>query len=85
MGINLVEGFNESRADVSENAVWIGEKLYPVGRAHFSWNDADPYDAWRIKTEDGSVDLRFAPIHIHREERDLKLIRSHFVQPVGTF
>ena len=34
---------------------------------------------------DGAVKLRFVPIGAHREERDLKVVKSHFVQPVGLF
>ena len=29
------------------------------------------------------MELDFRPIGAHREERDLKLVKSHFVQPVG--
>lgn len=83
LGFNLVEGFNESRDDVNENAVWLGHALHPVGRARFSWNQGDPLDRWAVTTVDGAVDLRFRPIAAHRELRDLKLVKSRFVQPLG--
>jgi hypothetical protein len=85
VGLNLVEGFNETRSDVNENAVWIDGRVHPVGRARFEWNKNDPLDAWTIETADGAVKLKFLPIGAHREERDLKLVKSHFVQPVGLF
>jgi hypothetical protein len=85
VGVNLVEGFNEGRDDISENAVWLNGQLFPVGRARFAWNPADPLDAWDVTTVDGAVKLRLLPIGAHREERDLKLVKSHFVQPVGLF
>jgi hypothetical protein len=85
VGMNLVEGFNEGRTDVNENAVWLDGQVHPVGRARFSWNKADPLDAWTVETLDGAVRLRFVPIGAHREERDLVLVKSHFVQPVGLF
>ena len=85
IGLNLVEGFNETRDDVNENALWLGGKLYPLSRAKFSWNKADPLDPWHVETVDGEIKLTFAPIGAHREERDLKLVKSHFVQPVGLF
>ena len=83
IGINLVEGFNETRDDVSENAVWLGTELYPVGRARFEWNKSDLLDRWHVTTTDGALDLHFTPIAVHREERDLKLVASHFAQPLG--
>lgn len=83
LGINLVEGFNESREDVNENAVWLGQRLFPVGRARFKWNHDDLLDRWHVTTTDGAVDLTFKPVAQHREQRDLVFVRSRFSQPVG--
>ncbi len=83
LGVNLVEGFNESRDDVNENAVWLGNTLFPVGRARFTFNAHEVLDPWRVTTDDGAVDLVMTPIAAHREHRDLKLVVSHFAQPVG--
>jgi len=83
VGLNLVEGFNESRDDVNENAVWLGGQLWPVGRARFTWNKADPLERWSVETTDGALKLSFKPIAAHREHLDLKLVRSLFVQPMG--
>ncbi len=83
LGINLVEGFNETRDDVNENAVWLGDSLFPVGRARFEWNRSDVLEKWRVRTVDGAIDLTFTPLAVHREYRDLKLVISRFAQPVG--
>ena len=85
VGLNLVEGFNEDSDAVNENALWLGSRLYPLGRARFSYNQGDPLDEWRITTTDRELELRFRPVFVHREERDLKLVRSRFIQPAGTF
>lgn len=85
VGLNLVEGFNEASTEANENALWLGRRLIPLGRARFSYNPADPLDEWTVRTVEGAVELRFRPIAAHREQRDLKLVRSRFVQPVGTF
>ncbi len=82
-GINLVEGFNESRDDVNENALWLGSRLIPVGRARFEWNRDDVLAGWKVKTVDGVLDLEFTPLAAHQEVRDLKLVQSSFKQPVG--
>jgi hypothetical protein len=85
IGLNLVEGFNESSAEVNENALWIGKDLYPLGRARFTYNKNDVLDEWILKTTDGAVDLKFRPIGAHRELRDYKVVKSYFMQPVGLF
>ena len=85
LGLNLVEGFNEAREDVNENAVWLGGALWPVGRARFQWNHDDPLDRWHVTTTDGAVELTFRPLAVHREDRDLVLVRTRFVQPLGTW
>ncbi|MBK7863605.1 MAG: DUF2804 domain-containing protein [Archangiaceae bacterium] len=85
VGLNLVEGFNETRDDVNENALWLGGKVLPLSRARFSWNKSDPLQPWSVETHGGEVKLGFTPIGAHSEERDLKVVKSHFVQPVGLF
>ena len=32
---------------------------------------------------DGALDLSFKPLAAHREQRDLKLVKSRFEQPIG--
>jgi len=85
IAMNLVEGFNETRSDVNENALWIGSRLVPLERARFSWSREDPFDRWRITTTDGAVELDFEPFGGHVDERDLGVVKSRFVQPVGFF
>jgi hypothetical protein len=83
-GFNLVEGFNHAPG-VSENALWIGDQLVPVGPAHFRFRRDAPLDPWQLATEDGALDLHFRPLWVHRESRDLKVIESRFAQPLGLF
>lgn len=85
LGINLVEGFNEDNKEANENGLWVGRRLIPLDRARFEFNRQDLLDGWRVRTVDGAVDLRFRPLHVHREERDLKLVKSRFAQPLGQF
>jgi hypothetical protein len=83
IGFNLVEGFNEARDDVNENAVWIGQTLYPLGRARFRFDRSQPLASWYVSTVDGSLELTFEPVALHQEARDLMLVKSVYVQPVG--
>jgi hypothetical protein len=85
VGLNLVEGFIDSDEDVNENALWVGDALFPLPRARFTLNPDDPLDAWRVETVGGEVRLKFRPMHVHREMRDYKWIKSRLVQPAGFF
>ncbi len=85
LGVNLVEGFNDASEEANENALWVGDRLISIGLAKFEYNRSNPLEAWRVRSADGAVDLRFAPVHAHREERDYKIVRSRFVQPLGLF
>ncbi len=84
VGLNLVEGFNDA-GTASENVVWIDRTGLPVGRARFAFDAHAPLERWVITTDDHAVDLSFAPIGAHREDRNLVVARSHFVQVAGTF
>jgi hypothetical protein len=84
VGLNFAEGFNESSGD-NENALWVGDRLYPLARVRFEYDPKELLDPWRVTTVDGAVDLRFKPIYVHREEKDLRLVVSHFAQPVGLY
>jgi hypothetical protein len=85
LGFNLAEGFNEADSAANENAFWVGTRLFPLGRAKFEFNKRDVLDEWRVSTADGVLELRFQPIFAHREERDYRVVSSHFAQPIGLF
>lgn len=81
---NLVEGLNEGPGE-NENAVWVGEAPFPLGRARFGFAREDPLGLWRLESETGDFSLRFRPLHLHREERNLGLVQSRFWQLQGFF
>jgi hypothetical protein len=81
IGMNLVEGF----LGECECGVWIDDVLHPVGEGRFSFNKDSPLDPWTITSSDGALDLRFEPGGMHAEKNDFKVVRSSFLQPVGTY
>ncbi len=85
VGLNLAEGVNEAGEEVIENALWLKGALHPLKRARFRFEKKKPMAGWEIETDDGAVNLRFTPLGMHRESRDLKVVKSYFVQPVGYF
>jgi hypothetical protein len=81
LGLNLVEGFNGP----AENGLWIGGALAHVGAATISHDAEDALAPWAVRTADGRVDLAFTPEGLRREDQDLGLAASRFVQAVGRF
>ena len=81
VGFNLVDGF----VGESECAVWIGDKLFPVGMARFVFDPDRPLAPWRLRSSCGALDLTFEPGDIHAEHQDLGLVKTRFIQPVGAF
>jgi hypothetical protein len=81
VGLNLVEGF----VGEPECALWIDGALHPLAEGRFTFDPQRPMDPWQVRTADDSVDLRFEPGGIHQEHKNLGVITSRFIQPVGCF
>lgn len=81
VGLNLVEGM----AGADECALWIDGEIHPLAEGRFSFDRAKPLDPWRVRTEDGAVDLRFTPGGAHEDRTQLGLVRASFLQPAGTY
>jgi hypothetical protein len=81
LGFNLQSGFNGD----GENALWLDGRLIRLAAASFDFDPSDPLAPWRIRTADGLLDLAFRPEGARREDTNLGLARSRYVQPVGTF
>jgi hypothetical protein len=81
VAFNLTEGFVGER----ECAAWVGDALVPLGAARFEFAPERPLDPWRVRTDDGAVDLRFVPGGMHAERKNLGLVASRFVQAAGAW
>jgi hypothetical protein len=81
LSLNLVEDFNGP----VENVVWIGDTLVPVGPVRFDFDPKRTSRPWSIRAADNSLELEFVPEGERREDKDLILAKSRYVQPIGTF
>lgn len=81
VGLNLVQGF----VGEPECALWIDGALHPLAEGRFTFDATRPMEPWQVRTADESVDLRFEPGGIHQEHKNLGVISSRFIQPVGCF
>ena len=82
VAFNFSEGFLQGEG---ENAVWVDGGPQPAGKISFTFDGKAPLSQWRIRSEDGRVDLVFHPEGYRAQTIDLKLILSRYVQPYGTF
>jgi hypothetical protein len=80
VAFNLSDGFLKGDG---ENVAWIGGAPRPVGPVQFEYDAKAPVAPWRIRGD--NVDLTFKPEGLRRQDVDLKLILSRYVQPFGTF
>ena len=81
LGFNLQAGY----FGANENALWLNGQLIALGPASFEVDPADPLAPWHIKTADGLLDLVFTPEGARREDKNLIVAASRYVQPIGTF
>ncbi|MBC7543382.1 MAG: DUF2804 domain-containing protein [Candidatus Sericytochromatia bacterium] len=81
LGFNLQAGFNGGH----ENGLWLDGDLIRLGAAEFTFDAADPLAPWQIRTSDGLLDLTFQPEGLRREDKNLIVAVSRYVQPIGTF
>ena len=83
VGFNLGEGINSALP--GENALWFGEAPSLQPEVRFTFDRAAPLTPWRIRSDDGGVDLTFTGAGVHKEARNLLLVKSDFVQVAGEF
>ncbi len=72
VAMNLVEGF----IGEGECAVWVDDRLYPVGEGRFTFDAKRPLEPWQVKTACGAVDLVFSPGGMHAEDKNFGVISS---------
>ncbi|RSZ59960.1 DUF2804 domain-containing protein [Massilia atriviolacea] len=81
LGFNLQAGYFGAH----ENALWLDGQLIGLGAATFVFDAADPMAPWHVFTDDGLLDLHFTPEGCRREDKNLLVAASRYVQPIGSF
>ena len=81
VGFNLQQGYFGNQ----ENVLWLDGQPVALGAAQFDFDADQPLRPWRVRTDDGLLDLIFTPEGARAQSRDLLVAASHYVQPVGTF
>jgi len=78
-GFNVVQGF----VGEAECAAFVGGDVVAIAEPRFTFDVTAPLRPWRIEGE--GIDLVFTPGAVHAQGTNLVLVKSRFIQPVGTF
>ena len=81
LALNLVQGFMGE----PECAAFTKDGVVPLGEGRFEFDAQRPLSPWGVATRDEKASLQFSPGAAHQEKKNLGLVRSRFIQPVGTF
>ena len=78
-GFNVVQGF----VGEAECAAFLSGEVVPLAEPSFEFDVSEPMRPWRIRGP--GIDLTFEPGAVHAQATNLLVVKSRFVQPVGTF
>jgi hypothetical protein len=86
IAFNLAEGFSGvPEGDPGENALYLREATARLPPVRFTFDRQALLSPWRVASAEGSVELAFTPAAVHREVKNLVLLRTRFAQVPGTF
>jgi hypothetical protein len=84
IGLNMGYGFGDTSA-ASENAFLLDGKVHKLGTLRFEYDPQHFMKPWRMKDEDGRLDLTFAPFYERVAKTDLKILNSEVHQMFGRY
>jgi hypothetical protein len=79
IGFNVVQGF----VGEAECAAFVDGDVHPIAEPKFGFDAGRPELPWTLRGD--GIDLTFETGAVHTQHTNLGVIRSRFVQPVGTF
>lgn len=86
IAFNLAEGFaGVPPGDPGENALFRSYETTRLPPVAFAFDPVAPRAPWRVASADRTVDLEFTPAALHREVKNLLVLRTRFSQLPGTF
>jgi len=83
VGLNASCGVNET--SFLESCFWVDGTLHRLPPIDFIYDRRDLHQPWRVRDEQGRVDLQFTPEGAHAERIDAGLVASNFTQLLGRY
>lgn len=81
VGFNLQQGYFGQQ----ENVLWLDGQPVALAAARFEFDARRPLDPWRVRTDDGLLDLVFTPEGARAADKNFGFAASRYVQPIGSF
>ncbi|WP_319756326.1 DUF2804 domain-containing protein [uncultured Sphaerochaeta sp.] len=83
-GLNLGYGFSD-RSTASENAIFYNGKIHKLGTVEFVFSREELSKAWRIKDDQGRLNMVFTPVVDRSSKTNFIVIQSQQHQLFGYF
>ncbi len=83
-GLNLGYGFSD-RSSASENALFYDGKIHKLGTVEFVFSREDLGKAWRVKDDQGRLNMVFTPVVDRSSNTNFVVIQSKQHQLFGYF
>nr|WP_319474392.1 DUF2804 domain-containing protein [uncultured Sphaerochaeta sp.] len=83
-GLNLGYGFSD-RSTASENAIYYDGKIHKIGTVEFVFSRENLNKAWRIKDDEGRLNMVFTPVVDRSSNTNFVVIQSKQHQLFGYF
>nr|WP_319776463.1 DUF2804 domain-containing protein [uncultured Sphaerochaeta sp.] len=83
-GLNLGYGFSD-RSTASENAIYYDGKIHKIGTVEFVFSRENLNKAWRIKDDEGRLNMVFTPVVDSSSNTNFIVIQSKQHQLFGYF
>ncbi|KPH93694.1 hypothetical protein AMS58_15825 [Pseudoalteromonas porphyrae] len=86
LGLNLSAGVIET--GFTENALWLDGTLYKIDMVDFQferYGNAKATSKWRLRSNDGIINLTFEPAGKRQDKTNLLIIASNFTQHFGRY
>jgi hypothetical protein len=82
IGLNLGFGFGDT-SQATENCIILDGIIHKLGKVDYDYSNKDFKIPWKLKSDDGRLDLVFSPTFERVAKTDLKLIQSEVHQMFG--
>ncbi|MEA2058144.1 MAG: DUF2804 domain-containing protein [Actinomycetota bacterium] len=84
VGLNFGSGFGDTSA-ATENSLLLDGRIHKLGEVEVTYDDEHFMRPWRMRSNDGRVDLEFTPFVERAAKTNLVVIRSEVHQVFGHF
>jgi hypothetical protein len=61
VGVNMCDNIIKDQKHWNENCLWVGDKISLLGPIRFEFDPKDPMKPWRMREENGRLELELTP------------------------